>query len=175
MSDVESCTCETKTVGSYPTEVVAVQTLCCNRDMNPSSNSIGDTYAGETDSLRLNRAFMCSPGNARLFANRHCYRCGVMSAEDAAEEELRGNDVSVNCTLVVERHKPLLNQLFKFKPASKLHEYVIKRGNTNKKYFTLAEVLSILRDAIRGEGLYDENNPSIIICSSRICLFLLTR
>ena len=140
MSDVESCTCETKTVGSYPTEVVAVQTLCCNRDMNPSSNSIGDTYAGETDSLWLNRACMCSPGNARLFANRHCYRCGVMSAEDAAEEELRGNDVSVNCTLVVERHRPILNQLFKFKPASKLHEYVIKRGNTNKRFFTLAEV-----------------------------------
>jgi len=66
----------------------------------------------------------------------------------------------------VEQHKSLLNQLFKFKPASKLHEYVIKRGNTNKKYFTLAEILSILRDAIRGEGLYDENNPSIIICSS---------
>ena len=81
MSDVESCTCETKTVGSYPTEVVAVQTLCCNRDMNPSSNGIGDTYAGETDSLRLNHAFMRSPGNARLFANRHCYRCGVISAE----------------------------------------------------------------------------------------------
>ena len=66
----------------------------------------------------------------------------------------------------VEQHKSLLNQLFKFKPASKLHEYVMKRGNTNKKYFTLAEILSILRDAIRGEGLYDENNPSIIICSS---------
>ena len=112
MSDVESCTCETKTVGSYPTEVVAVQTVCCNRDMNPSSDSIGDTYAGETDSLRLNHAFMRSPGNARLFADRHCYRRGVISAEDAAEEELRGNDVSINCTLVVEQHKSLLNQLF---------------------------------------------------------------
>ena len=40
----------------------------------------------------------------------------------------------------VEQHKSLLNQLFKFKPASKLHEYVIKRGNTNKRFFTLAEV-----------------------------------
>jgi len=66
----------------------------------------------------------------------------------------------------VEQHKSLLNKLFKFKPDSKLHEYVIKRGNTNKRFFTLAEILSTLRDAIRGEGLYDEKNPSIIICSS---------
>ena len=100
MSDVEGCTCETETVGSHPTEVVAVQALCCNRDMNPSSNGIGDKYAGETDPLKLNHAFTRSPGNARLFANRHCYRCGAISAEDAAEEELRGKDVSINCTLV---------------------------------------------------------------------------
>ena len=40
----------------------------------------------------------------------------------------------------VEQHKSLLNKLFKFKPDSKLHEYVIKRGNTNKRFFTLAEV-----------------------------------
>ena len=65
----------------------------------------------------------------------------------------------------IEQHRSLLNSIFKFKPISKLHAYITLRTGINKSLFTLAEILTILKDAIRGEGLYDEKNPSIILCS----------
>merc|ERR1712024_295124 len=65
----------------------------------------------------------------------------------------------------IEQHRSLLNSIFKFKPTSKLHAYITLRTGINKSLFTLAEILTILKDTIRGEGLYDEKNPSIILCS----------
>ena len=58
-----------------------------------------------------------------------------------------------------------MNSIFRFKPTSKLHSFVTSKTRINKSLFTLAEILTILKDAIRGEGLYDEKNPSIILCS----------
>ena len=68
----------------------------------------------------------------------------------------------------LEQHRSLLNSIFKFKPNSKLHSFVTQKSGINKSLFTLAEVLTVLKHAIRGEGLYDEKNPSVILCSQEL-------
>lgn len=68
----------------------------------------------------------------------------------------------------VELNRSLLNSLFKFKSDSKLHEYITKKINQDKTIFTLAEVLTYLKDIIRGEQLFDRQNPSIIICCNEL-------
>lgn len=69
----------------------------------------------------------------------------------------------------LELNRNLLQSQFKFKPLSKLKNYVEqKTGNRSKCLYTLAEVLTILKDAIRGEGLYDNNNASVILCSDEL-------
>jgi len=65
----------------------------------------------------------------------------------------------------IEQHRSLLNSIFKFKPTSLLHSFITIKTGVNKSLFTLAEILTILKDTIRGEGLYDEKNPAIILCS----------
>ena len=78
--------------------------------------------------------------------------------------------MSLNGVLVtpIEQNRSLLNSVFKFKPSSKLYYFVRSKGGVNKTLFTLAEILTILKDAIREEGLYDEKNPSIILCSAHL-------
>jgi len=39
------------------------------------------------------------------------------------------------------------------------------KTGVEKTYYTLAEILTILKDVIRGEQQFDENNPSVILCS----------
>ena len=72
---------------------------------------------------------------------------------------------SSNGELPIERNRSLLWSLFKFKPNSKLHSFITGKGGNGINLFTLAHILTILKDVIRGEGLYDEKNPSIIMCS----------
>ena len=57
---------------------------------------------------------------------------------------------------------------FKFKPNSKLQQYIAKRNETNKSIFTFAEILAVLRDAVHSERLYDERNSKIILCSPEL-------
>ena len=96
--------------------------------------------------------------------------------------------MSSNGVLVtpVELNRSLLNSLFKFKPESKLYPFIAKKTNQDKTIYTLAEVsqedkqdqmkitteslqvLTHLKDIIRGEKLFDLQNPSIIICSNEL-------
>ena len=64
--------------------------------------------------------------------------------------------------------KSLLNTLFKFKPSSKLYQFVLSRGHVNKTLFTLGEILTILKNEISQQKLFDERNPSIILCSGEL-------
>jgi len=78
--------------------------------------------------------------------------------------------MSSNGVLVtpVELNRSLLNSLFKFKPDSKLQPFIARKTNQDKTIYTLAEVLTHLKDIIRGEKLFDLQNPSIIICSNEL-------
>ncbi len=64
----------------------------------------------------------------------------------------------------IERNRRLLDSVFKFNPSSKLYNIVIKRGGDKKKYFCLHEILTILKNYIRMNGLYDKKNSSTILC-----------
>ena len=65
----------------------------------------------------------------------------------------------------VELNKNLLNSVFKFQPLSKLKKFVINKTGVEKTHYTLAEILTMLKDVIRREGMFDSANPSVILCS----------
>lgn len=61
----------------------------------------------------------------------------------------------------------LIEQIFVFKNAL-LHQYVMKKGRITKTLFRLREILLVLKRTISDEGLYDVNNPVIILCDAEL-------
>jgi len=70
----------------------------------------------------------------------------------------------ISAQVAREANKNLLNSLFKFKPGEPLGKYISFKTSQNKPLYSLGEVLTVLKDVIRGEGMFDEFNPSIILC-----------
>ena len=68
----------------------------------------------------------------------------------------------------IDNNRSLLNRLFKFKINSTLKPYITRITRVEKNIYSLAEVLTILKNKIRQEGMFDENNPSIILCSRQL-------
>ena len=66
------------------------------------------------------------------------------------------------------RNRDLLNTMFKFKKNAPLQEFIHGQTKVNKKYYSLAEILTILKDTISSEKMFDERNPSVIICSQSL-------
>ena len=62
----------------------------------------------------------------------------------------------------------LLNTTFKFKTHSKLKDIITNKSKTEKIFYSFIEILSILKEVIRDERLYDQTNPAIIICSPKL-------
>ena len=65
-------------------------------------------------------------------------------------------------------NQDLLASIFEFRPNSRLYRFINFRRKCNKSLFTFKEVLVSLRDIILEEGLYDERNPSVILCSPEL-------
>ena len=65
----------------------------------------------------------------------------------------------------VELNENLPNTLFKLNPMSRLKSYMISKTGVEKTYYSLLELLTVLKDIIRGEGMLDYSNPSVILCS----------
>ena len=63
-----------------------------------------------------------------------------------------------------EEQRWLIEQIFVFK-SRPLHQYIMKKGGVIKTLFRLKEILLILKRAISDEGLYDVNNPVIVLCN----------
>ena len=64
-----------------------------------------------------------------------------------------------------EFNQDILSTLVKFNPSSKLKSFLVTKTGVEKTYYSLMEVLTLLKEIIRGEGLFDPTNPSIILCS----------
>ena len=64
--------------------------------------------------------------------------------------------------------RSLLESVFKFKDASKLCKFIEKKGGISKPLFTLAEIITIIKETVMREGLYDERNPPLIMCSEEL-------
>jgi hypothetical protein len=63
------------------------------------------------------------------------------------------------------RNRNLLNTMFKFKKDAPLRQFIHDITKVQKNYYSLAEILTILKDVISSEKMFDERNPSVIICS----------
>ena len=59
-----------------------------------------------------------------------------------------------------------------FKPDSELKSYIKLKTGIVKIFFTLGEIIAILRTIIKEEKQYDDRNPALIICSEELKLVL---
>ena len=58
--------------------------------------------------------------------------------------------------------------MFKFKKDAPLRQFIHDITKVQKNYYSLAEILTILKDVIGKEKMFDERNPSVIICSIKL-------
>ena len=58
--------------------------------------------------------------------------------------------------------------MFKFKKDAPLRQFIQKNSKLIKNHYSLAEILTILKDVISKEKMFDERNPSVIICSNKL-------
>ena len=57
-----------------------------------------------------------------------------------------------------------LYSTYRFKPDSKLREYLFMKTGVKRSYYMLVEIFEKLKVILRSEKLYDPMNPSIIMC-----------
>ena len=55
---------------------------------------------------------------------------------------------------------------YRFKPQSKLKDYLFMKMKVKRSYYMLMEIMENLKVIVRSEKLYDPKNPSIIMCDS---------
>lgn len=63
------------------------------------------------------------------------------------------------------RNRALLDTVFGFKENAPLKGFMQETTQRTDEYFTLEEILENIKRVIATERLFDENNPSIIMCS----------
>ena len=63
-----------------------------------------------------------------------------------------------------ELNRIILFSRYRFKPDSKLKEYLFIKTKVKRSYYMLMEIFKELKVIIRSEKLYDPKNPSIIMC-----------
>jgi hypothetical protein len=66
----------------------------------------------------------------------------------------------------VELNKHLLSTLFNVKP--KLNTFLFNKTGVDRSYYTLVEILNILKKIMREENLFDQSNFSIVMCSPEL-------
>ena len=66
------------------------------------------------------------------------------------------------------RNRTLLNLIFKFKPDAPLQKLIHTKTRSHKDSYSLAEILTILKDMIASERMFDERNPTVILCSKEL-------
>ena len=68
--------------------------------------------------------------------------------------------------------KILSDTIVSFKDNSKLKIYIHQKTQNTKMFFTLGEIIAILKAIINWKNLYDDRNPAIILCSFELELAL---
>ena len=53
---------------------------------------------------------------------------------------------------------------YRFKPDSRLREYLFNKTNIKRSYYMLIEIMENIKVIVRSEKLFDLKNPSIIMC-----------
>ena len=81
---------------------------------------------------------------------------------------LRDSEMKTNVSLPVVLNHHLLNSKVRFRPQAKLKSFLVQKTGADKELYFLKDLLIMLKEVIRKEGLYDPGNPSVIICSSEL-------
>lgn len=68
----------------------------------------------------------------------------------------------------MDQNRSLLNSLFKFKPSSELCLFLTSKTGVKKTIYSLEEILTLLKNIIHQERLFDARNPSLIMCSEEL-------
>ena len=88
------------------------------------------------------------------------------------EKETLDDQATTSRLTPIQQNINALHNLYKFISESTLKQFIQKKTGVEKTYYTLAEVLVVLKEIIRGEQMFDTRNPSIIICSEEMELAL---
>jgi hypothetical protein len=67
-----------------------------------------------------------------------------------------------------EINRSILHSLYAFKEDAPLKNYILKKRPSTSEFLTLAEVLTILKEIIRDEEMFDMRNPAIILCDQNL-------
>jgi hypothetical protein len=70
--------------------------------------------------------------------------------------------------ILLELNKMILNLNYTFKVNAPLKNYIRLKTNSMRENYTLAELLTILKNVIADEELYDHRNHAIILCNSEL-------
>ena len=81
-----------------------------------------------------------------------------MATEDGDSDEI----------ILLELNKMILNLNYTFKVNAPLKNYIRLKTNSMRENYTLAELLTILKNVIAEEELYDHRNHAIILCNSEL-------
>ena len=81
-----------------------------------------------------------------------------MATEDGDNDEI----------ILLELNKMILNLNYTFKVNAPLKNYIRLKTNSMRENYTLAELLTILKNVIADEELYDHRNHAIILCNSEL-------
>ena len=73
--------------------------------------------------------------------------------------------VNRNLSTLNTENGSMFNSEYKFKPFSLLSYFVTRKRGFNKERFALWDILTTLKDIIKQEKLFDQQNPSIFVCS----------
>ena len=71
-------------------------------------------------------------------------------------------------TSAKELNQITLYSRYRFKPESKLKEYLYIKTNIKRSYYLLVEIMEKIKVIVRSEKLYDPKNPSIIMCDPNL-------
>jgi len=72
---------------------------------------------------------------------------------------------------LIEINRSILHALYTFKENAPLKNYILNKRPSTGESLTLAEVLTILKEIIRDEGMFDMKNPAVILCDQTIIRF----
>jgi E3 ubiquitin-protein ligase Mdm2 len=69
---------------------------------------------------------------------------------------------------LIEINRSILHALYTFKENAPLKNYILNKRPSTGESLTLAEVLTILKEIIRDEGMFDMKNPAVILCDQNL-------
>jgi len=89
----------------------------------------------------------------------------VLPNQPPAQPQTDVPKAAANVLSAADLNKRMLYSIYRFKNKAPLHKYALNKFSRQQDFYTLAEILTELKELIKLEGMFDSLNPSVIICS----------